>query len=118
MLRKCAISSADTVGREFLFHGFSTNFEELRDGVGLYPAAIVEDISSGCVSVWPADYVVFNDNADRESLTDPEIEKVARAYALSVDADDDLSDLTNEDREHLLGLARAIEKASIEKLRG
>lgn len=118
MLRKCAISSVDAVGKEFLFHGFSTNYEELRDGVGQYPAAIVEDISSGAVSVWPADCVVFSDSADPELLTDSEIEKIALAYALSVVSDDDLSDLTNANSEHLLGLARSIEKAVIEKLRG
>lgn len=42
-----------------VFHGFSTDFEELRDGVGQFPVAIVE-FPDGSLDARPLRLVRFN----------------------------------------------------------
>lgn len=59
-----------------VFHGFSTEYEELRDGVGQYVVAIIE-LENGDIVTEPATYVRLvqeaNDGNDHGDYTSKEI---------------------------------------------
>lgn len=59
-MRKIYLLGSDRkIDRVGLFHGWSTDYEELRDGVGLFPVAIVELEHNGEIVTHPASYVQF-----------------------------------------------------------
>ena len=67
-MRKCKgtyqfFNGKDWIKKEFtrgLFHGFSVNYREVHNGVGIFPVAIVE-LEEGEVITIPADNITFTD---------------------------------------------------------
>lgn len=67
-MRKCKgiyqiFNGEDWVDKYFtrgLFHGFSVDYRELHNGVGIFPVAIVE-LEEGKIIVIPADNISFTD---------------------------------------------------------
>lgn len=67
-MRKCKGSYQYLNGRNWetkeffrgLFHGFSVDYKELHNGVGIFPVAIVE-LESGEIITIPANKIIFTD---------------------------------------------------------
>lgn len=83
--RECKINLGDEDGNVYIFRALTTDYVELRDGVAQFPAAVLEDVNTGQVRVFPAYLVQFVQTiAERRTQLDAAIKSKNIASILSV----------------------------------